>query len=484
MRARSFVGLVGLAMPLVALGCNGVSSTSGRHVLPSSVLAGLARGTSAPGTTATGSGSVTSAPAATPGISPARDAELRPIVDAYVATGDLPTALAALAGKNATPQELLKMLRGPRPAAPLVGGHQSFTITDGNGTSTDLQLVAPPVAEIQARATKGLGLVVLLHGLNGNAGQTVGLATQLAATNEVIACGPSVQKLPAGFQPEDGCPASIAAQFPSWWIYEDAHTFALEAIRKACSLYPIDPERVVLAGASMGGYGTWNIGLRHADRFAAIAPMCGGLTRLGQAGLHDSRSTALLVNGLLFPVWAAHGDADTVVPYQPDQEAANQLKALGGDVTFHLLPGVGHDIAPAIMGTGTLAQELTTFVTTKRRKSLPLTVTYLSAGTTLDGAHWLRMAARTAGLDRAQITGTIDPATNTVALSAANGVDLARVYVDDRILDLSKPVTVTVNGAVKLQKTVAPDLASILESWRSREDEGLVYPAFLEVDPR
>jgi pimeloyl-ACP methyl ester carboxylesterase len=33
---------------------------------------------------------------------------------------------------------------------------------------------------------------------------------------------------------------------------------------------------VYLTGLSMGGYGTWSLGLKYPERFAAIAPVCGG----------------------------------------------------------------------------------------------------------------------------------------------------------------------------------------------------------------
>jgi predicted peptidase len=38
--------------------------------------------------------------------------------------------------------------------------------------------------------------------------------------------------------------------------------------------YRVDPDRVHLTGLSMGGGGTWHVGLRHPDRFASIAPVC------------------------------------------------------------------------------------------------------------------------------------------------------------------------------------------------------------------
>jgi predicted peptidase len=40
--------------------------------------------------------------------------------------------------------------------------------------------------------------------------------------------------------------------------------------------HQVDTNRVYLTGLSMGGYGTWSIALQHPERFAAVAPICGG----------------------------------------------------------------------------------------------------------------------------------------------------------------------------------------------------------------
>ena len=42
--------------------------------------------------------------------------------------------------------------------------------------------------------------------------------------------------------------------------------------------FPIDPDLVYLAGGSMGGQGTWHIGLHHPSLFAALAPQAGWST--------------------------------------------------------------------------------------------------------------------------------------------------------------------------------------------------------------
>lgn len=38
----------------------------------------------------------------------------------------------------------------------------------------------------------------------------------------------------------------------------------------------VDVERIHVTGFSMGGYGTWALGLQCPERFASLVPMCGG----------------------------------------------------------------------------------------------------------------------------------------------------------------------------------------------------------------
>jgi poly(3-hydroxybutyrate) depolymerase len=68
----------------------------------------------------------------------------------------------------------------------------------------------------------------------------------------------------------------VAPQCPSesWWTEElDALAALLDEVQ---SRYAVDPDRVYLTGLSMGGFGTWTLACRYPERFAAIAPICGG----------------------------------------------------------------------------------------------------------------------------------------------------------------------------------------------------------------
>ena len=48
-----------------------------------------------------------------------------------------------------------------------------------------------------------------------------------------------------------------------------------EGLEHAKKHYPIDPKRVSMRGFSMGGAGTWHLGVHHADQWAAINPGAG-----------------------------------------------------------------------------------------------------------------------------------------------------------------------------------------------------------------
>ena len=95
-----------------------------------------------------------------------------------------------------------------------------------------------------------------------------------------------------------------------------------------------DKERVYLMGASMGGYATWQMAMSLPELFAAIVPICGGGMYWNAHRLPD------------VPVWAFHGDADTVVPPVNSYELCDRLKAAGGNVRLTVFHGVDHNSQP------------------------------------------------------------------------------------------------------------------------------------------
>jgi len=106
---------------------------------------------------------------------------------------------------------------------------------------------------------------------------------------------------------------------------------AIAALLEVVRTRSIDVDRIYLTGLSMGGYGAFELALRHSDWFAAVAPVCGG---------GDEREVARLA-GLPLSIW--HGDADDAVPVARSRAMVAALRALGESPEYHELPGVGHD---------------------------------------------------------------------------------------------------------------------------------------------
>jgi predicted peptidase len=104
--------------------------------------------------------------------------------------------------------------------------------------------------------------------------------------------------------------------------------------------YRIDRKRVYLTGLSMGGFGTWSLGLTHPDRFAAIAPICGGGDPILLL-LADSRKSRALKS---LPVWAFHGARDAVVKVGESERMVEAMRQMGAEeVKLTIYPEADHD---------------------------------------------------------------------------------------------------------------------------------------------
>lgn len=130
----------------------------------------------------------------------------------------------------------------------------------------------------------------------------------------------------------------VSPQCPSgqWWT-EDVVMGLLDEVIKQ---HAVDTNRVYLTGLSMGGYGTWTVGTKYPERFAAIAPICGGGETISVLVAGRQKSAALKRLG----VWAFHGGKDPVVPLAESERMIDVLKKAGcTDVKLTVYPEAGHD---------------------------------------------------------------------------------------------------------------------------------------------
>jgi len=60
------------------------------------------------------------------------------------------------------------------------------------------------------------------------------------------------------------------------WKDPEQQAGVLAVLDDTLAKFDCDPSRIYLTGLSMGGYGSWSLAAKHPDRFAAVAPICGG----------------------------------------------------------------------------------------------------------------------------------------------------------------------------------------------------------------
>ncbi|MBI5092695.1 MAG: dienelactone hydrolase family protein [Candidatus Hydrogenedentes bacterium] len=168
-------------------------------------------------------------------------------------------------------------------------------------------------------------LIVFLHGAgergdDGLIQSDVGLGRAIRQNPDRFPC---VVVMPQ-------CPGRV------WWD-EAADEIEL-AYQKTVKEYSIDSSRTYLTGLSMGGYGTWVYGAQHIDRYAALAPICGG-------GKPEDAATLAKV-----PIWAFHGAVDEVVKPDESRKMVEAVKAAGGKVKYTEYPDLHHNSWDATYG--------------------------------------------------------------------------------------------------------------------------------------
>jgi len=278
------------------------------------------------------------------------------------------------------------------------------------------------------------------------------------------------------------CPTYIQG---TWWTRQ-GEELVLATLRTVQARYRIDPDRIFLTGMSNGGIGTYLIGTHHADLFAGLAPMAGGLDTVLLPFLENLKNT---------PVYLIHGRQDQVMPVELSRTIAQELTKLG--YAFHYQE---HDRVHPMAGGHFFPREelpaLIDWLNGQRRTALPTRLIVVRDATHLTPFGWTRIDAteriaefsnlltdsrdeaivgrRYAKLD-AEITGPnrIDVRTEQVKRYS--------LYLNETLVDMAQPVTVVTNGKLSYQGTLTPDLDTLLKDARQRRDDRRLFPVLLHI---
>ena len=159
---------------------------------------------------------------------------------------------------------------------------------------------------------------------------------------------------------------SFIAVFPqtqSSWFGDPAED-AVKALDQTVREFNGDPQRIYLAGLSLGGYGTWYLAAKYPNKFAAIVPVSGGVVTPAVQPLASLKSLMPAEMFALYsapdpyaafakavgktPAWIFHGAQDDTVDVNESRKMAAALKAVGGTVKYTEYPDEKHFIADKV----------------------------------------------------------------------------------------------------------------------------------------
>ena len=136
------------------------------------------------------------------------------------------------------------------------------------------------------------------------------------------------------------------------WLGDLARV-ATTALEQTIAEFRGDPDRIYLAGLSMGAYGAWVLASENPGRYAAIVSVCGGIVPpagwrgpLAQLpptlqGTDPYAATAARLKGI--PAWLFHGADDTTVPVTESRRIVAALQQVGASPRYSEYDGVGHN---------------------------------------------------------------------------------------------------------------------------------------------
>ncbi|HEV7887491.1 MAG TPA: alpha/beta hydrolase-fold protein, partial [Acidimicrobiales bacterium] len=253
---------------------------------------------------------------------------------------------AALAAGTETPEPLPTGYLNRWYASSIVVGDGQGVVADGGQGTGDLKpnflgrvqpyAVYVPTTYDPATPTK---LTWLLHSLSEQHNQYFALApnwVQQSCEDRGSIC------------------ATTLGRGPDGWYFDEAELDFWEVWNRLASAFTLDPEKTVISGYSMGGWGTYKLGLANPDLFAkavvlAGPPGCGLRFAQGYGGAGgpgrcttDGNSTPFLGNALWLPYYIAHGTDDELVPVTSVLEQVNEFKKTGNRFRFELYPGMDH----------------------------------------------------------------------------------------------------------------------------------------------
>ncbi len=309
-----------------------------------------------------------------------------------------------------------------------------------------------------AKSGKPTGVFICLHG--GGAG--VGDGAQIESLFGKPAPG-LIQVYPTVLQKTD-----------SAWNTEREEQYVLAILEDLKRSFAVDTNRVYLAGHSMGGYGTFSIGPRHADLFAALSAQAGGVFVSGRdAGGVLGIEAGIVFNLLNLPIWFYNSTDDPQVRPDSSIRAAEELDALkqqygGFDFVFKKYSDIGHGLPKEGL------KDIWKFMLAKKRDPLPKRVFWEPTRAYQRHCFWLRHPSPGGA--------KYDVARDGNRFTVTGGAGGLSILLNEKMVKFDQPVVVVdETGKELVQARPRHSLLPLVESLDAKRDPEMWFSAWVEL---
>jgi len=306
-------------------------------------------------------------------------------------------------------------------------------------------------------------------------------------------------------------PSAPVKKSSARWCVPEADDYLCDVILEFEERFNIDPNRVVLMGYSMGGFGAMHQVQRQPDRFAAVLAGAGSWSLAYWPVIHGT------------PLWIVHGANDAVPGKRPHftdvlyARWATKLLAAQAVPHEYIEHDAGHDLTDA---HAPMCRFIGRMPSVRRDPYHPRVVCATplgySPGMKYPVRHnrWLSIIEVSEGKitydclrakgpaqgwkmpienwdgwtlihDRRDYPGAVVDATNQGANHfevTTRNVKRFALWLHPKMVDFDKPVRATVNGKSAFDAVVKPSVSTALRSFECRRDWGLSYTAQIHVN--
>ncbi|GAB3742682.1 hypothetical protein [Spirosoma lituiforme] len=269
------------------------------------------------------------------------------------------------------------------------------------------------------------------------------------------------------YKPAEGVYIAPRAPTDTWNLWHEVHIDSLfdELIRAAVLAEGVNPDKVYVMGYSAGGDGVYQLAPRMADRWAAASMMAG----------HPNEVTPVNLRNIGF---ALHmGALDKA--YERNKIAEHWSRLLDSLQTADP-GGYKHQVQLHEGRSHWMQREDTVAVSWMmqfRRNPIPTKVVWKQDDVTHPDFYWLAVPADQAKTNREVIAAY---AGNTIRIEK-NDYDTLLIRLNDRMMNLDKPITVLYAGKPVFTGKVNRTLRILQKTIARRSDPGLVFPATIRL---